>query len=233
MGGFDILAAFLSLCLLEIVLGIDNVLFIAIVASRLPKERRRTARMIGLSVGLLLRIALLFSISWLISLNKPVLSILAHDFSWRDLILITGGVFLVLKACHEIIKQVDAEGGPAEQGGASFAGVIVQIAIIDVVFSIDSVLTAVGIADEIWVMVAAICVAILVMIIAAESVSAFLERYAWMKMIGLALLVLVGVVLIADGFNHHIDRTYIYLAVSLAIVVSVVRISVSRRKGAS
>ncbi|MCY4542936.1 MAG: TerC family protein [Rhodobacteraceae bacterium] len=226
----EVIAAFLSLCLLEIVLGIDNVLFIAIVAARLPKERRRTARIIGLSIGLLLRIALLFSITWLLTLNQPVMTVLELDLSWRDLIMIGGGGFLVIKAVHEIIRQVEEESGVPEARDTSFVSVILQIAIIDVVFSIDSVLTAVGIAEEIWVMIAAILVAIVVMIVAAESVAGFLERYPWMKMIGLALLVLVGVVLIADGFHHHVDRRYVYLAVVLAIVVSVVRLTLTKRR---
>ena len=224
----EVIAAFLSLCLLEIVLGIDNVLFIAIVAARLPKERRRTARIIGLSIGLLLRIALLFSIAWLLTLNQPVLTVVNLELSWRDLIMISGGLFLVVKAVHEIIRHVEAETGVPESDNSSFFGVILQIAIIDVVFSIDSVLTAVGIAEDIWVMVAAILVAILVMIIAAESVVGFLERYPWMKMIGLALLILVGVVLIADGFHHHFERIYVYLAVVLAIAVSAVRLLLTR-----
>ena len=222
-------ASFLSLCVLEIVLGVDNVLFISVTASRLPESQRRNARIMGLIIGLFLRVALLFSISWITTLTKPVIEILNLKISWRDLILIAGGVFLVMKACSEVYKEMEIPKPFYKQGSARFKNVIIQIAIIDVVFSLDSVITAVGIAEHISVMVAAIIVAIIVMIIAAEAVSSFIEQHPSAKMLGLAFLVLVGVLLIADGFHQHLDRRFIYAAMLFAFIVETLNIVRKRR----
>jgi len=219
-----IIASFLSLCLLEIVLGIDNVLFISVTASRLPVNQRRKARVIGLSLGVVLRILLLFSISWITTLTTPIFTISGIDISIRDLILIAGGAFLVMKACSAIYKEMEVSKPHYQAGGTLFVQVIVQIAIIDMVFSLDSVITAVGIADHLSVMVAAILVAVVVMVVASEGISAFIEKHPSAKMLGLAFLVLVGVLLIADGFHQHLDRSFIYIAMLFAVIVETLNI---------
>ena len=219
-----IIASFLSLCLLEIVLGIDNVLFISVTASRLPVNQRRKARVIGLGLGVVLRILLLFSISWITTLTTPIFTIYGIDISMRDLILIAGGAFLVMKACSAIYKEMEVSKPHYQAGGTLFVQVIVQIAIIDMVFSLDSVITAVGIADHLSVMVAAILVAVVVMVVAAEGISAFIEKHPSAKMLGLAFLVLVGVLLIADGFHQHLDRSFIYIAMLFAVIVETLNI---------
>ena len=208
-------ASFLTLTVLEIVLGVDNVIFISIAAARLPEERRAPARVIGLAGALILRVVLLFSIAWIIGLSQPFTSILGQDVSWRDVILFTGGLFLIYKAATEIFEQV--EGQEAEKAGrraveAAFAAVIFQIMLLDMVFSIDSVITAIGIADHIEVMVAAVCVSIAVMMAFANPIAAFIEAHPSTKMLALAFLVMVGMALVADGFHFHVERGFIYAA---------------------
>lgn len=208
-------AAFLTLTVLEIVLGIDNVIFISIAAARLPEERRAKARLIGLSGALVLRIILLFFIATLIGLSEPFVTLRGWGISWRDVILVLGGLFLIYKASTEIFDEVEGE-APAH-GGTTLArvtlsAVIVQIMLLDLVFSIDSVITAVGIADHIEVMIAAICVAIVVMMIAATPISNFVEAHPSTKMLALAFLLMVGMALVADGFHFHVERGFIYAA---------------------
>ncbi|WP_163851118.1 TerC family protein [Pseudooceanicola aestuarii] len=209
-------ASFLTLTVLEIVLGVDNVIFISITAARLPEHQRRTARLIGLSLALVMRILLLLSIAWIIGLTAPVFSLGDHPVSWRDIILLAGGLFLIWKAATEIFDEVEGEEDGAGAVRATLASVIVQIVILDLVFSLDSVITAVGIADHIEVMVAAVVVAIAIMMIAAEPIAGFVEAHPSTKMLALAFLVMVGMALMADGFGVHVERGFIYAAMVFA-----------------
>lgn len=207
-------ASFLTLTILEIVLGVDNVIFISIAAARLPGAKRKKARFIGLAGALVLRVLLLLSITWIVGLSKPVITLFGLGLSWRDIILIAGGLFLIWKATTEIFAEVEGEehdGG----GGATMVtmrGVIVQIMILDLVFSLDSVITAVGIADHVEVMIAAVMVAILVMMMAAEPIADFVAAHPSTKMLALAFLVMIGMALVADGLGHHVERSFIYAA---------------------
>lgn len=206
-------ASFLTLTILEVVLGVDNVIFISIAAARLPGEQRKQARFIGLTGALVLRVLLLLSITWIVGLSKPVITILGLGMSWRDIILIAGGLFLIWKATTEIFAEV--EGEEHESGGTkkvTMRGVIVQIMILDLVFSFDSVITAVGIADHVEVMIAAVMVAIVVMMLAAEPIADFVAAHPSTKMLALAFLVMVGMALVADGLGHHVERSFIYAA---------------------
>ena len=211
-------ASFLTLTILEIVLGVDNVIFISIAAARLPEAQRRRARMMGLTGALVLRVLLLFSIAWIIGLSEPFVTVAGFGLSWRDVILIAGGLFLIYKAATEIFDEV--EGGVETAGQAvvhaTFMSVIAQIMVLDLVFSLDSVITAVGIADHIEVMIAAVVIAILVMMVAAEPIGHFVEGHPSTKMLALAFLVMVGMALVADGLHFHIERGFIYAAMVFA-----------------
>lgn len=215
-------ASFLTLTVLEIVLGVDNVIFISIAAARLPEDQRRRARMIGLTGALLMRVGLLFSIVWIVSLGEPVfylptLSDEPFGLSWRDLILLAGGLFLIWKASTEIFAEV--EGEAHEAGGvvhATMTAVIFQIMVLDLVFSLDSVITAVGIADHLEVMIAAVVVAIVVMMVAAEPIASFVAAHPSTKMLALAFLVMIGMALLADGLHFHVERGFIYAAMVFA-----------------
>ena len=226
-----VVASFLSLAVLEIILGVDNVVFISIAASRLPEHQRHRARLIGLSLGLAMRIMLLLSISWIVSLTRPILTLSGFEASWRDIILIAGGLFLLWKASAEIFREVESGEISVRRQAATMTGVIGQIVIVDIVFSVDSVITAVGIADHVEVMIAAIIVAVIVMMVASEPVSAFVEAHPSAKMLTLAFLVMVGAVLIADGLHQHIDRKIIYAAIFFA--GSVEALNLLRAKRAS
>ena len=222
---------FITLSALEIVLGIDNIIFISILVSRLPPERRERARVVGLALAMLTRIALLFSIVWLTRLTKPLFSILGQEFSGRDIILLLGGLFLLAKSVTEIHGTL--EGTEEERKTkvyASFTAIVVQIAIIDIVFSLDSVFTAVGLAtgDQLPIMVAAIVLAILVMILVARSISAFIERHPTIKILALAFLILVGVVLVADSFHFDVPKGYLYFAMAFSVGVEMVNIRLRR-----
>ena len=210
-------ASFLTLTMLEIVLGVDNVIFISIAAERLPEAARGRARFIGLTGALVLRVGLLFSISWIIGMSAPVFAVAGFGVSWRDIILLAGGLFLIWKAATEIFAEVEGEdhakGGAAK---ATMLAVIAQIMVLDMVFSLDSVITAVGIADHLEVMVAAVVVAIIVMMIAAEPIADFIAHHPSTKMLALAFLVMVGMALVADGMHHHVERGFIYAAMVFA-----------------
>ncbi|MBW6507586.1 MAG: TerC family protein [Rhodobacteraceae bacterium] len=225
-------ASFLTLTVLEIVLGVDNVIFISIAAARLPLRQRARARFIGLSGALVLRVALLFSISYIIGLSAPIFSVAGFDASWRDIILLAGGLFLIWKAATEIFAEV--EGETHEAGGvakATMVAVIAQIMVLDLVFSLDSVITAIGIADHLEVMVAAVTVAIAIMMLAAEPISGFIERHPSTKMLALAFLFMVGTALVADGMHHHIERGFIYAAMVFAGGVEVLNLWRMKRRG--
>jgi len=210
----DVWASFLTLAALEIVLGIDNLIFLAIVTARLPEHRQAFARRLGLLLALGLRILLLLAIWWIIGLTAPIFTVGDFAFSWRDLVLLLGGLFLLVKATLEIHHTVEGEDGhgPARQP-ASMLSAIVQIALIDVVFALDSIITAVGMAEHVEVMIAAVVVAIVVMIVAAEPVSRFVLTHPTVKMLALAFLLLVGVLLVADAFHVHVPRGYVYFAI--------------------
>ncbi|WP_101068215.1 TerC family protein [Roseovarius salinarum] len=208
-------ASFFTLTVLEIILGVDNVIFISIVASKLPEAQRPRARVLGLAGALVLRIGLLFSITWIVGLSEPVITVMDFPVSWRDVILVAGGLFLLYKAATEIFDEVEGEDFQTSEEAvvkAVFMTVIAQIMVLDLVFSVDSVLTAVGIADHIEVMIAAVVVAIVVMMVAANPIAEFIEAHPSTKMLALAFLVMVGMALVADGFHFHIERGFIYAA---------------------
>ncbi len=214
-----------TLTALEIVLGIDNIIFISILAGRLPGQRRDTARRVGLGLAMLTRIGLLFSLSWVIGLTRPLFEVLGRDISGRDLVLILGGLFLIAKSTHEIHNSLEGE----EEHGAgraatSFTSVIVQIILLDIVFSLDSVITAVGLVDELGVMIAAVVIAVLVMLVASGPISAFVNRHPTVKMLALSFLLLVGLALLADGFHHHIPKGYIYSAMAFSVFVEMLNL---------
>ena len=212
--------ALLTLTALEIVLGIDNVIFISILVQRLPAETRDRARLIGLGLAMGMRIVLLFGITFIIGLTQPLFTILENEFSWRDVILIGGGVFLLWKATTEIHASLEGEEESATADGkATFAGVLTQIVLLDIVFSLDSVLTAVGVVDELPIMVAAVVIAVGVMLFASGPLSKFVHKHPSVKVLGLSFLLLIGVTLIADGFGLHIDKAYIYAAMGFSVFV--------------
>ena len=209
--------ALLTLIALEIVLGIDNVIFISILCDRLPAHQRRRARNLGLGVAMIARIALLFSISWVMDLTRPLFSVLGKPLSGRDLVLVLGGLFLLVKSVREMHAQFDVEHEsehPADR--PSLAGVIVEILLLDMVFSLDSVITAVGMVDQLAIMVIAVMCAVAIMMLFAGSVSGFVERYPTLKTLALSFLLLIGVTLVADGFGQHIPKGYIYFSMFFA-----------------
>jgi predicted tellurium resistance membrane protein TerC len=228
-------AALLTLTVLEIVLGIDNVIFISVLVSRLEEAQARRARQIGLALALIFRIALLSILFWLIGLTKPLFTIAEQGFSWRDIILIGGGLFLIAKATHEIHAEIEAPDDDDDRSGSgsAFALVIAQVIVIDIVFSLDSIITAIGMAQQIEIMIAAVIIACVVMYVASGPVSAFVSAHPTTKMLALAFLVLIGVALVADGFAFHIPRGYIYFSIVFALAVEAFNILAkrNRRKG--
>ena len=210
-----------TLTLLEVVLGIDNVIFLAIISERLPERQRPLARRIGLMLALVMRIALLASISFILSLQAPIFTLFETAYSWRDIVLGGGGLFLLYKGTQEIHTEVEGERHFGSTATASFTTVIVQIAVLDIVFSLDSVITAVGMAEHLEVMIAAVVLAIIVMMVAAEPIAAYIRNHPTVKMLGLSFLMLVGVALIADGAHFHIPREYLYFAIAFSAIVEV------------
>lgn len=228
----NVWTSLLTLTILEIVLGIDNIVFLSIAASRLPKERRPEARRIGLILALGMRIALLSSVAFIIHLSEPILTIYGHVFSWRDLVFGAGGIFLLTKGTREIHQLVDGEEEHGRAAGASFISVIVQIVIFDLVFSIDSVVTAVGMAEHLPVMIAAVVIAIFIMLVASGPVSDFVHNYPTVKMLALSFLLLIGMTLVADAMHFHIPRGYLYFAVGFSILVEFLNQAAFRRRAA-
>lgn len=226
------LAALVTLAALEIVLGIDNLVFISVLTGRLDSKRAKTARAIGLSLAFIFRIALLFSLSWIMALREPAVSVQQFSFSWRDIILILGGLFLIAKATHEIHGEVEAyeERGRAPPGRRGLMLVIGQLAVIDLVFSIDSIVTAIGLADDLEVMIVAVCLSMIVMYFAAGPVGGFIAAHPTTKMLALAFLLLIGLALVADGFQFHIPRGYIYFAMTFAALVEVFNVVARRNR---
>ncbi len=220
---------FATLTVLEIVLGIDNIVFISILADKLPREQQGRARLIGLALAMLTRILLLLSLTWIIGLTAPLFSVLGQEISGRDLVLLLGGLFLIAKSTHEIHGNLEGEEGERSARVApSFASVLIQIMLLDIVFSLDSVITAVGMVEEVGVMISAVVVAIGFMMAFAGSISGFVSRHPTIKMLALSFLILIGVNLIADGLGRHIPKGYIYFAMAFSIGVELLNLRVRR-----
>jgi predicted tellurium resistance membrane protein TerC len=217
----DGLLALATLSAMEIVLGIDNVVFIAILVGRLPESQRETARRLGLILALGIRIGLLFTISWMMSLTEPLVTVLGHAVSGRDLILLGGGLFLIFKATWEIYDKVEAEPHERATAGAraAFLWVLLQILLLDIVFSLDSVITAVGMANDLSILVTAMVIAMLVMLASAGTVSRFIDQHPSLKILALAFLLLIGVMLVAEGMGTHVEKGYIYFAMAFSLLV--------------
>lgn len=227
----EIWIALLTLTTLEIVLGIDNIVVLAIISNNLPVEQREKARFVGLSLALLMRVGLLFSITWIAGLTQPVFAIYDHDFSGRDLLLLAGGMFLMGKAVREIHESVEEAGrDDSHRPVTSFANAITQIVILDLVFSFDSVITAVGMAREFWVMVAAVIIAMLVMLAASGPIIRFIHAHPTVKMLALSFVLLIGTALVAEGFHFDIPKGYLYFAMAFSVLVESLNVAVARRR---
>ena len=220
--------ALCTLTLLEVVLGIDNIVFLSILTGRLAPAQRARARRTGLFLAMFMRIALLFGLSRVMQLTEPWFSVLEHSVSGRDSILLAGGLFLIAKATHEIHAKLEGPADPARTSAASFSAVIAQVAVVDIVFSLDSVITAVGMAQHLYVMVAAIVLAVGAMMLFAGAVGDFVERHPTVKMLALAFLILIGVMLVAEGMGKHIEKGYIYFAMAFALLVELLNMRARR-----
>ena len=228
----DALIALLTLTVMEIVLGIDNIVFISILTGKLPEEQRPRARVLGLGAAMVSRILLLFAISWVIGLTAPLFSLFGLTFSGRDLILLGGGMFLLYKATTEIHHRLEGEAAHESGNGkkVSFGSVLLQILVLDLVFSLDSVITAVGMADHLWVMIAAVVISVGVMMIGATPISSFVEKHPTVKMLALSFLLLIGVSLVAEGLGQHIPKGYVYFAMAFSVLVEVLNLRASAAK---
>jgi len=217
---------------LEIVLGIDNLVFIAILTNRLPEAQRPMGRKVGLSLALGTRLILLAMLAWIVTLTEPLFTVLTLAISWRDLILIAGGIFLLVKATHEIHNEM--EGEPDDKGpkvrSATFGMIVTQIAVIDIIFSLDSVITAVGMADQLWVMVLAVVIAMIIMLVASTPLADFVSAHPTVKMLALSFLLMIGVFLVADGLHFHIPKGYLYFSLAFSIVVEALNYWVRNRR---
>ena len=228
--------AFATLTVLELVLGIDNVIFISILSGKLPPEQQARARYIGLALALVMRVILLFSLSWIIGLKEPLFSVWNHPVSGRDLVLLLGGLFLIAKSTHEIHGSLEGEeGSAAKKAYSSFASVIIQIMLLDIVFSLDSVITAVGMVSEqygqagLWIMIAAVVISIIAMMAFAGPIGAFVQRHPTVKMLALAFLLLIGVTLVAEGAGQHIPKGYIYFAMAFSVLVEILNMRLRKK----
>ena len=228
----DIWISFLTLCALEIVLGIDNLIFISILTNKLPPQQQAKARQLGLSLALVMRIGLLFSISWIMDLKDDLFTVGSVGISGRDIILILGGLFLIYKSVKEIHEKVEHghEKEDEMSKAATFNAVIVQIILIDMVFSLDSVITAVGMTDYVGVMIAAVIVSIVIMMLSSNAISGFVNRHPAVKILALAFLIMIGIALLAEGFDFHIPKGYIYFSMAFAMLVEFINISIGSRK---
>jgi predicted tellurium resistance membrane protein TerC len=223
----EIWIALATLTFLEIVLGVDNIIFISILSGKLPAAQQPAARRIGLLLAMGTRILLLFSLAWIVRLTAPLFALWGHEISGRDLILIAGGLFLLAKSTHEIHGRLEGEEGHGSaRAASSFASVLVQIMMLDIVFSLDSVITAVGMVDELAVMVAAVMIAVLIMMVSAEPLSAFVHRHPTVKMLALSFLLLIGLSLLLEGFDHHIPKGYIYFAMGFSVFVEMINLRI-------
>ena len=225
--------ALVTLLALEIVLGVDNIIFISILAGKLPEAQRKRARTLGLGLALITRILLLLSLSWVIGLTAPLFTVFGQEISGRDLILILGGLFLLAKSTHEMHQQLEGhEGEKSTRVAASFASVIAQILVLDVVFSLDSVITAVGMVDELAVMITAVVLAVIFMLLFAGAIGGFVDRHPTIKMLALAFLLLIGTTLVADGIVFHIPKGYIYFAMAFSVFVEIMNIRARAKRKA-
>jgi predicted tellurium resistance membrane protein TerC len=228
------LTALLTLTAMEVVLGIDNVVFISILVGRLPAEKREKIRKLGLSMALLMRLGLLFSISWLMGLTAPLFTLLSHEFSGRDLVLLGGGLFLIAKATFEIHHKLEEV--PDKQKMETIAKIpnasliLAQVLVLDIVFSLDSVITAVGMVQQVWIMVAAMLISMLVMLVAARSVGDFVDKHPTVKILALSFLILIGVMLVADGLGHHVPKGYVYFAMAFSLTVELLNMRYRKRQ---
>jgi predicted tellurium resistance membrane protein TerC len=221
--------ALLTLTVLEVVLGIDNVIFISILAGKLPGEQQKKARLIGLAAAMIMRILLLLSLAWIVRLTAPLFTVFGAEISGRDLILLGGGLFLMAKATHEIHDKLEGdEGDTVKRVAPSLTSVIVQIMLLDIVFSLDSVITAVGMAQQLGVMIVAVIVAVLIMLVAAGPISAFVDRHPTVKVLALSFLLLIGMALIAEGLEFHIPKGYIYFAMGFSVFVEMLNIKLRK-----
>jgi predicted tellurium resistance membrane protein TerC len=227
----EIWIALATLTFLEIVLGVDNIIFISILSGKLPIEQQPRARRIGLLGAMVMRVGLLFSLAWIIRLTAPWFTILGEEISGRDLILILGGLFLLGKSTYEIHDKLEGDEGHASRKiRASFASVIIQIMLLDIVFSLDSVITAVGMASHLWVMVAAVVIAVGIMMVSAEPISAFVHKHPTVKMLALSFLLLIGLSLLLEGFDHHVPKGYIYFAMGFSVFVEMINLRLRKAK---
>jgi predicted tellurium resistance membrane protein TerC len=225
----ELLIALVTLTFLEVVLGVDNVIFISILSGKLRKEEQKRARRVGLIAAMVMRLGLLWSIVWIARLTTPLFTVLEKGISGRDLILIGGGLFLLAKATYEIHDKLEGAEHGSNRTAASFASVIAQVMVLDIVFSLDSVITAIGMADDLRIMVMAVVLAVLVMMVAAEPISAVVERHPTIKILALSFLLLIGLSLIADGFGQHISKGYIYFAMGFSVFVEAINIRVRKK----
>ncbi|MBI5645513.1 MAG: TerC family protein [Ignavibacteriae bacterium] len=224
--------ALLTLTVLEIVLGIDNIIFISIMTGKLPAKKQPKARMVGLALAMLTRIGLLFSLSWIMRLTAPLFTLVGAEISGRDIILLLGGAFLIFKSTHEIHDKLEGEEEKARSRmKASFANVIVQIVLLDIVFSLDSVITAIGMANQLEVMVLAVVLAVGVMMFAAKPIGVFVEKHPTIKMLALSFLLLIGLSLIAEGLDQHIPKGYVYFSMGFSVFVEMLNLRVKKRRG--
>ncbi len=222
--------AFLTLAVLELVLGIDNVIFISILSGKLPEKDQKRARLIGLSLALIMRVILLFSLTWVMGLVEPLFTVMGQTVSGRDLILLVGGLFLIFKSTNEIHGSLEgSEGDSSRKTYAGFTGVIIQIMLLDIVFSLDSVITAIGMVSNVWIMIAAVVVSIIAMMLFAGSIGAFVQRHPTVKMLALAFLLLSGVTLIAEGMHQHLSKGDIYCAMAFSVFVEVLNIRLRKK----
>jgi len=227
----EVIIALVTLTFLEIVLGVDNIIFISILSGKLPKEQQKRARRVGLMAAMLMRLALLASIWVIARLTSPIFTLMGQEISGRDLILIGGGLFLIAKATYEIHDKLEGHGAHGQpKAVATFKSVIAQVMLLDIVFSLDSVITAIGMAEQLWVMVTAVVLAVLVMLLAAEPISDFVETHPTIKILALSFLLLIGISLIGDGLGQHISKGYIYFAMGFSVFVEMINIRV-RKKG--
>ena len=229
--------ALLTLSLLEIVLGIDNIIFISILTNKLPEDNRGKARFAGIALALIFRIIMLLGITWIIGFTKPLFEVMGQQVTGRDLVLILGGLFLLAKSTSEIHHKIDGPGRAEDKkklknATKSFTAIIIQIGLLDIVFSFDSILTAIGMTEELMIMIIAVVVSLVVMLIFAGKIAAFIEKYPTLQILALSSLILIGFVLIADGLHQHIPKGYIYAAVAFSLLVEVVNINV-RKKGST
>jgi predicted tellurium resistance membrane protein TerC len=222
--------ALATLTALELVLGIDNIIFISILVDKLPPAQRALARRIGLSLAMFMRIGLLFLLSWIVGLTEPLLTVLQEEISGRDLILIGGGLFLIWKSTKEVHQLMEGETGEASSAvRATFGAIILQIGVIDLVFSLDSIITAVGMVDRVEIMIAAVVISVMLMMAFAGSIGQVVSNHPTIKVLALSFLFVIGVVLIADGFNHHVPKGYVYFAMAFSVVVEILNIRMRRR----